>query len=178
MKTTKMSQLALVMGAVVMASGAMADTDTANLTVGAGVVNACSIGAGTLEFGESLSAVVSAGSGRLGAQPNINQSSSAISYVCTNGASATITANMGEHAFGAVRKMMSGRDLLTYELYTNSGRSVALGSEAGETGSIPVTANGTVQTTTIYGQILGADLARAKKGYYADTVALSINYTP
>jgi spore coat protein U-like protein len=175
---TKMSKLALAIGALVMAGGAMAATDTANLAVTATVVNNCAIGPGTLAFGSTLSRAVNSGLGTAGTTANVNADSGAtVSIICTNGASATITGGLGLNAAaGTVRKMISGTDLLAYQLYTTAARTIALDTT---TGSIPYTGTGSATTTTaIYGQILAADLNAAKKGSYSDTVALTLTYTP
>lgn len=172
---TKFSKLALAIGALVMAGGAMAATDTANLGVGATVENACAIGAGTLGFG-TLALEVNAGLGTVTAANHNADSGATISIVCTNGASAAITAGLGANAAGSVRKMISGSDLLAYELYTDSGRGTVLDAT---TGSIAYTGTGAATTDkAVYGRITGAQLAAAKKGSYADTVAMTITYTP
>ena len=170
---TKMNKLALAIAAMVMAGSAMAATDTANLAVSATVENACAIGAGTLAFG-TLTLGVNTGAGTV-TPVNKDVDSSAISLACTLDASATITAGVGANSAGAVRNMISGSDLLAYELFTTAGRTVVLNGA----NSIPYTGTGAATTTTvIYGRITGAQLAAAKKGVYADTVAMVVNYTP
>ena len=173
---TKMSKLAVALGAMAVTGTSMAATDTANLAVGATVVNACAIGAGTLAFGGSLSLAVTAGAGTAGTTADVDaDSGTSISIICTNGASAAITGDLGLNAVGSVRKMISGSDLLTYELYTNAGRGTVFNA----TNSIPYTGTGSATTATaVYGRILGTNLAAAKKGTYADTVAMTITYTP
>lgn len=173
---TKMSKLVVALGAVAVTGTSMAATDTANLAVSATVVNACAIGAGTLAFG-SLSLAVTAGAGTAGTTADVDaDSGTSISIICTNGASAAITGDLGLNAVGSVRKMISGSDLLTYELYTSNGRTTVLDTT---TGSIAYTGTGSATTATaVYGRILGTNLAAAKKGTYADTVAMTITYTP
>lgn len=172
---TKMSQLALAISAIAISGASMAATDTANLTVGASVVNACAIGPGTLAFG-SLSLAVNA-NGTAGSTVDVDaDSGTSISIICTSGASAAITAGLGANAAVSVRNMISGADLLPYELYTDAGRLTVLDTT---TGSIPYTGTGAATTTTaVFGRILGTDIAAAKKGTYADTVAMTITYTP
>ena len=66
--------------------------------------------------------------------------------------------------------------MLAYELYTSAARTTVLDAEMG---SIPYLGTGATTTTeAIYGRITGAQLAAAKKGSYADTVAMTITYTP
>lgn len=167
----KLNKLVLAIGAMIVASGAMAATDSANLTVGASVSNACSIGAGALNFGD-LTLLVNGGLGTTGTAAGT--ASQTVPVVCTNGASAAVTAGLGLNAAVAVRKMISGSDLLTYELYTTADRDTILNSS----NSISYTGTGSAQTVTIYGKVTAADMISAKKGTYADTVALTITYTP
>ncbi len=171
----KIARFAVAIGTLVLAGGAMAATDTANLTVGATVENACAISAGSLSFG-TLALEVNAGLGTVTAANHDADSGASISVVCTNGASAAITGGLGANAAGSVRKMISGSDLLSYELYTDSGRGTVLDTT---TGSIAYTGTGAATTNkAVYGRITGAQLAAAKKGTYSDTVALTITYTP
>ena len=170
-----MTKKIIAAGAMLLGGGVWAATDTANLAVSATVVNVCAIGPGTLAFG-SLGLGVSAGSGVLNPANRDADSGSSISIVCTNGASATITAGSGSNAgVGSVRNMISGADYLAYELYTDAGRLTVLNA----TNSISYTGTGAATTSqAIYGRITGAQLAAAKKGSYTDTVAMTITYTP
>ena len=171
---TQMKKIALAIGATLLATGVFAATDTANLAVSATVVNVCAIGPGTLAFG-TIELGVNAGAGTLNPTNRDADSGSTISIVCTNGASAAITAGLGANAVGSVRNMISGVDLLAYELYTNAGRSLVLNA----TNAISYTGTGLAVTTqTVYGRITGAQVAAAKKGSYADTVLMTVTYTP
>jgi spore coat protein U-like protein len=172
---TTMKKLAVAMAAMSLAGAAFADTDTASLTVSATVQNACAISAGTLDFG-TLTLGVNAGLGTVTAANHDADSGATISIVCTNGASAAITADLGLQPTGSVRKMISGSDLLAYELYTTAGRTTVLDAT---TGSIPYTGTGAATTDkAVYGRIAGAQLGAAKAGSYSDTVAMLITYTP
>lgn len=172
---TNLKKLVLAMGAAMMAGGAWAATDSADLAVGATVENACAISAGTLAFG-TLALEVNAGLGTKTAANHDASSGTTISIACTNGASAAITAGLGANAVGLVRNMISGSDLLAYELYTDSGRGTVLDAT---TGSISYTGTGAATTNkAVYGRITGTQLAAAKTGIYADTVAMTITYTP
>ena len=154
---SKMTKLMMAIGALTLAGGAMAASSDSNLVMSAVVVNACSIGPGTMAFGPGLSFVTSGGTS--GTQANVDVPSSLISYVCTNGASASITGGLGLNPDVTARRMTNGAQFLTYELYTTDIRNVKLGQSAGQTGSIPATADGTPKTATIHGRILGADLS-------------------
>ena len=172
---TKMTKLALALGALVMTGGVWAATDTANLAVSATVETICAIGPGTLSF-NTLKLEVNAGAGTVTPVNHDANSGTSISIACTIGSTAAITAGLGLNAsVGSVRNMLSGTDLLAYELYTDSGYGTVLDST---TGAISYTGTGAATNKTIYGRITGAQLAAAKKGSYADTVAMTITYTP
>ena len=183
----KLNQLTIALASMTMSGFCFADADTSNLTVSASVANVCAIGSGTLNFG-SLSLGVTANSGAGAAtftnvrkSANLTGSTSAadtsttVPVICTNDASASVTGALGSNAVGSVRKMVSGSNLLTYELYADAARTTVLDAS---TGSIAYTGTGTAETVTIYGRVAASDIALAKKGNYADTVALTITYTP
>lgn len=178
MKFTKTTRLALAIGAIAFSNASMAATDTSTLTVNATVENNCAIGNGTLGFGTRTLAVDKA-AGTAGTIAAIDADTVAtISIICTNGASANITADVGANAGdGTVRKMKDATsgNVLSYELYTNSSRSTVLNAD----NSIAYTGTGAATTaTSIFGRIAGADLQAATKGTYTDSVGLTITYTP
>ena len=171
----KMNKLAVAIAAMAMMGAALAAADTASLAVSATVENACAISAGTLAFG-TLTLGVNPGMGTVTPANKDADSGATISIVCTNGATAAITAGLGVQPSGTVRRMISGSDYLAYELYTDAGRGTVLDST---TGAIAYTGTGATTTDkAVYGRITGAQLAAAKKGSYADTVAMTITYTP
>ena len=70
--------------------------------------------------------------------------------------------------------MLGGTDLLTYELYTDSGRSTVWGSGAGAGQTIATAPNKNPRTFTVYGRVpAGQDVGAAS---YADTVVATINF--
>lgn len=183
----KLNQLSVALATLTMAGVCFADADSANLTVSASVANVCAIGSGTLNFG-TLSLGIAASTGASSAAfANIRKStgptsstnsadtSTTVPVICTNDASASVTGALGSNAVGYTRKMASGSNLLTYELYADAARTTVLDTSAG---SIAYTGTGSAETVTIYGRVAAADIAAAKKGSYTDTVALTITYTP
>lgn len=173
---TKMTKLAMAIGAMAMAGAAMAATDSSTLAVSATVLNNCAISNGTIAF-SAMQLAANKGVGTIGTTAAATANSgSTISVICTNGASAAITGGLGTNGSGAVRKMIggSGTDLLTYELYSDSLQTTVFNM------ANPITYAGTGLATSvvIYGGIAGADIALAKAGAYADSVPLTITYTP
>lgn len=177
--TANMSKLALAIGAMAMAGGAWAATETGNLTVGATVQNACAIGPGALSFGTNLKLAVAA-SGTIGTTSDVDANSGAtISIICTNGAAAAITGDAGQNNASGRRMVGSSGagngEYLAYALYTDSPGGIPLDDT---TGAIAYNGTGSATTSTmVYGRILGSALAAAKAGVYGDTVVLTITYS-
>ena len=146
---------------------AFAATATGTLTVTATVANTCIIGDATLDFG-SYEPVVSHASANL-------DGSTKVSITCTKGASAKIYSTTAI-ADRKITNQTAGTDALSYTLYTDSGRSTALGIDD-TTGTIDVTnATGQAQGIDLYGRIVGGQNVSA--GNYSGTANLTISYTP
>ncbi|SEI88474.1 Csu type fimbrial protein [Frateuria terrea] len=151
---------------------AYAATATSDLPVSASVTATCTIDAsGGLAFG-AYDPVVTNASTDLTGQGTIDTT-------CTNGASVTVTLGQGANAdtgssdAAPVRRMLSGAsDYLSYQLYSDSGRSTVWGNTAG-TGA-PVTGTGTVVSTTVYGLITAGQ--NVPSGSYSDTVVATVTF--
>ena len=171
-----MKKLVLTVCAVGLAGGACAATDTSSLAVSATVQKVCAIGSGALSFA-TLQLGVNPGAGTVTGVNHDFDTGSSISVVCTNGATAAVTAGLGSNPASttAGRQMKSGSDMLSYELYTTTGRTTVLDASAG---AITYTGTGATSAVTVYGRVSAAQLALAKKGSYSDTVAMTVTYTP
>lgn len=175
--SAKLNKIAMAIGAVVLATSAWADSDSANLAVAATVLNNCAISTGALSFGNDLSIALDKGHGALSSTPDVDMSTgSTISLVCTKDATATLMANNGANAtLAGERRMRVGESYLAYQLYTSNLYDVVMDATHG----ISYTGTGSATTDiAIYGRILGSDLAAARAGAYTDTIRLDIVYTP
>jgi spore coat protein U-like protein len=154
---------ALVLGAT---APALAQTATANLSVTATVTKNCSITTTPVAFGSYDPIVANAASPLDG--------TGSVVVTCTKGAGTRIDLGLGSNATGSTRRMLGGTDLLTYELYTDTGRSTVWGSGAGAGQSIPAAPNKNPRTFTVYGRVAaGQDVGAAS---YSDTVVATINF--
>jgi spore coat protein U-like protein len=154
---------ALVLGAT---APALAQTATANLSVTATVTKNCSITTTPVAFGSYDPIVANAASPLDG--------TGTVVVTCTKGAGTRIDLGLGSNATGSTRRMLGGTDLLTYELYTDTGRSTVWGSGAGAGQSIPAAPNKNPRTFTVYGRVAaGQDVGAAS---YSDTVVATINF--
>lgn len=158
--STKMNKLALAIGVLIMSGTAAAATATQNLTASADIAASCAFGtAATLPFG-SLTV------GDLANGKNETTAAS-VKVTCTN-------TGVAAKLYGAAtRQMVNGVNTLNYEVYTDAGRTTALGTTA--LGGASVTANGTEQTITLYGKTAAGQGTKAS-GSYSQALALTVEF--
>jgi spore coat protein U-like protein len=152
-KTALASALALALG---LSSFAMADSDTFNVT--ATVDGVCSLTAGNdLAFGDYNPVTALAVTG-----------TTTVAVTCSNGLTGTEVglAYTGNMAFEA--------NNLTYGLFQDSGHTTSWGNTV-EIDRQAVTADGTQQTMTVYGQI-DANQTTAPIGNYSETVTATVYF--
>ena len=162
------ARVALIFGglALGLAAPALAQTATTNLSVTALVAKNCSITTTAVAFGSYDPIVANAAAPLDG--------SGSVVVTCTKGSGTRIDLGLGGHATGSVRKMLGGTDLLTYELYSDTGRTTVWGSGAGAGQTIVTAPNKNPRTFTVYGRVpAGQDVGAAS---YADTVVATINF--
>ena len=155
----------LVAGIALLSLSAFATDVSANLSVSANVVNACTVSAGSLDFGDydplSGSDVDDSGS---------------FDVRCTNGGQATIKLGEGAHPSAGsapaapLRNMDNSGNALSYQLYTDSGRTTVWENATG----VSYTGDGTTDTQTVYGRIVAGQNAVA--GSFSDTVVITVTY--
>ncbi len=149
-----------------MAPSATAATATANLTVSATVTKNCTVSTSALAFG-SYDPVVANASANL-------DGTGGVTVACTRGATASIALGAGSNASGATRRMADGAgNFLTYELYSDSGRSSVWNTAAGSL-SLTAAPSRAARDYTVYGRISGNQDVPA--GTYGDTVVATVNF--
>lgn len=163
-----------LLGAVcvsMVAGGAFAATSTTTFEVTATVADSCSVTATSLAFG-SITPVDNA---------NIDATST-VSVTCSNGTAYEIRLDDGVHSSDltvATRRMsdgglLSAEDFLSYQLYSDAGRSVIWG-ETTLVNVVTATGNGSLQGNTVYGRIpLGQQ--SAPTGLYSDTINVTVSF--
>jgi spore coat protein U-like protein len=106
-------------------------------------------------------------------------STGTLSVTCTTGTVAEIDLSTGANggvAVGTTRAMKSGANLLNYELYSDSSRSVVWGVGAGTGGVTELAApSATAVNYIVYGQVPGGQNIPAATDY-ADSVAVTVNF--
>ena len=142
-----------------------AGTATANLSVTATVITNCTISTATLAFG-NYDPVITHASASL-------DGTGTVTIACTKGSTTPIDLGLGNNASGSTRRMASGSNYLTYELYQDSGRTTVWGT--GAAGLTPAAAPSKVaRDFTVYGRIPGAQDLPA--GSYSDSVNATVNF--
>jgi len=153
--------------AALAATPATAATTTSSLEVSATVSASCSVSTTAVGFGDV--AVLSGAN---------DDATGGLSVTCTNGTAWSASANAGSGTGATLtdRKMTSGTNLLSYDLYTDSGRTIIWGDGAdATTGKISGTGTGSAQANTIYGRVPSGQNTAAV-GSYADTVTVTVTY--
>jgi spore coat protein U-like protein len=102
-------------------------------------------------------------------------STSTIGVQCTNGEGYTISLDGGSGSSGTTttRTMENGSEYVNYTLWQNSAHTQNWGNTGSEI-MTSLTGNGSVQSYTVYGQILAQSTPTA--GSYSDTVTVTVTY--
>jgi spore coat protein U-like protein len=157
--------------AISAASSADAVTATSNLSVTASVTANCTIATAPVAFGAYDPVSVNATAALNG--------TGTVSVTCTSGATTTVTLGQGSNAatgstaaVPARRLKDGGTDLLTYSLYSDTGRTIVWGDTAGT--GVPHTGTGTLTAITVYGAVNPGQNVPA--GSYSDTVVATITF--
>jgi spore coat protein U-like protein len=103
------------------------------------------------------------------------QATTLLRATCTPGSSYNVGLNEGASPGATVnqRKMVSGAQVLNYQLYSDSARSKIWGNTTG-TDTVTGTGTGLAQDHTVFGSVPTAQVVPA--GDYADTITVRIYY--
>jgi spore coat protein U-like protein len=149
------------------AGAAQADSKNASFTVSATVAKACAIGAANMNMGTW------SGTGDLTGSSNIT-------VKCSTGTGYAVNLDTGASSTYASRKLVNGTDLLSYNLYRDSGRTEIWGDGSPGTSNIDGTGTGMADAQNraipVYAKILEADLLAAKPGTYSNTITATVTY--
>lgn len=174
--TTKTTKLALAMGAMVATCGAWAANDNATFGVSATVASECVVGnTSNMAFGTLAMLNVTTA----GLSTDKNNATASFDATCTNG-TLLPTLQFASAQGGTAFKMKnaSSADLITYTLYegsSDSGTAIAYDTAAAFTGFV---ADGAVKNLQVTGKIVAADKNAKPIGAYADTVTITVGFTP
>jgi spore coat protein U-like protein len=165
-------QYGLTSGGKACSSDNSPDTSQFSFTVSATLTTACSVSAGTLNFGSTLASIASA-----------IDSTASLTAQCTNTTPYSIGLGNGVNANGSQRRMQLGATghYINYNLYTDSGYSHAWSTTTSTTsctgGSNTCdlgTGTGTNQNYTVYGQVPAQFVPVT--GTFSDTVVVTATF--
>jgi len=140
--------------------------ETATLTVGANVLQNCSVTVTDLHFGEYDPLLANAG-----APLDIEAT---LSTVCTPDTWLLVEMDDGQNPLGNVRRMYGGTEFLDYSVFKDSGRTQRWG-RANE-GMLLQTPPGQIAPVfrTIYGRVPGGQNIR--DGVYSDAIQVTLHF--
>lgn len=160
MKILTISAATLVVGLA--GQPALAETQTTNIAASATVSTVCTMEATPLAFGEVALTGPTAGTATI----NVN---------CTGGGAYTVGLGSGLNSVAAQRNLVSGANVLAYDMFKEAGHT----TRWGDTGAELVSGTGSAaqQTLTVYGQIAeGQTLVSGNGTPYTDTVLVTLTY--
>jgi spore coat protein U-like protein len=146
---------------------AAAATATANLGVSATVTNNCTISTAPLAFGSYDPVVTHAATNLDG--------TGTVTVACTKGVAPTVGLGLGSNASGSTRRMTDGSsNYLTYEMYSDAGRTTVWTDSGGGLYAPGAAASKTARNFTVYGRVPSNQDVAA--GSYSDTVVATVNF--
>ena len=156
---------AVALAAAMLPTAAHGDSATSTIHVSAEVTAACVISTGPVAFGvyDPLAGVPHDANGN-------------ITVTCSGGTAWQAAAGMGVSAAATLlsRKMLSGANMLAYNLFTDTERSVVWGDGTGASQILSSNGNGAMQVIPIYGRIPAGQLVPT--GDYSDTILVTLAY--
>ncbi len=109
--------------------------------------------------------------GNVGALTSNRDQTSTIELKCPTGTAWRVGLDNGTNASGSTRRMASGSNRISYELYRNNARSQRWGNTNGS--DVSGTGNNAVQALTVYGRV---PAQASPAGSYVDTVTVTLTY--
>lgn len=148
-----------------------AGTDTSNLSATASVAANCTISTSPVAFGAYDPIVTNSATALDG--------TGTVTVTCTSGSTGTVTLGQGANVdtgssdTAPLRRMLANTsDHLSYNLYSDSGRTTVWGN-TGVTG-VARTGTGTSDAVTVYGSVTAGQNVPA--GNYSDTVVATVTF--
>jgi len=154
------------------AAFAHAETNTGNLDVSATIETGCSVSASAMAFG-----VVVPGTDK--------DTEAVVSVLCTSGTPYTLDVGDGLDQISTGgstdnlyrRQMGSAANRLPYLLYQEVGRVTEIAASVANTNFVTTTlGDGSTQTYTLYGRVVGAEASASPPGSYSDTVIITVAF--
>jgi spore coat protein U-like protein len=151
---------------------AHAETNTGNLEVSATIETACSVSASPMAFG-----LVVPGTDK--------ETEAVVSVLCTSGTTYTLDLGDGLNTISTGgssgnlyrRQMASAANRLPYMFFQEPTRVTEIAASVANTNFITSTvADGSAQTFTVYGRVVGTESSASPPGSYLDTVIITVAF--
>ena len=163
----RIAALGVIVGMTLVPLAVSAANQTASLTVSATVTNNCTISTAALTFAPYDPVVANAS--------NNLDGTGRVTVACTKGAAPTIGLGSGGSSSGSARRLADGAgNYLSYDLYQDSGRSVAWANAGVGLVTTGAATSKAARDFTVYGRIAGNQAVPA--GSYTDTVVATVNF--
>ena len=143
-----------------------AGTATASFQVVTNVAPECSVSATPLNFGTFSNLAVPV------------DATSTVTIHCVSGTAwfAGFDVGTGSGATESARKLTSGGHVLSYSIFKDAARSVALGAlESGRAGVLGGTGTGAPEVLTLYGRVFTSPTL-PPPGTYTDTITVTVQF--
>jgi len=148
---------ALLAAALLLPTAAMAAQTTNDLNVSITITASCTVNAATVAFGTHDGDIV-----------NYLYNTVDLTVNCTPGTTYTLGFNPGSNHDGFTRRMENGGDYVKYDLYKDSGHTLALDTATN------VFTHVDTPPLTVYGRVEGSQTPPV--GTYTDTVVMTLTY--
>jgi spore coat protein U-like protein len=154
------------------AAVAHAETNTGNLGVSATIETGCSVSASAMAFG-----VVVPGTDK--------DTEAVVSVLCTSGTTYTLDLGDGLYQISTGgssgnlyrRHMASAANRLPYMFFQEPTRVTEIAASVANTNFITSTVgDGSTQTFTVYGRVVGTESSSSPPGSYSDTVIITVAF--
>jgi spore coat protein U-like protein len=154
------------------AAVAHAETNTGNLGVSATIETGCSVSASAMAFG-----VVVPGTDK--------DTEAVVSVLCTSGTTYTLDLGDGLYQISTGgssgnlyrRQMASAANRLPYMFFQEPTRVTEIAASVANTNFITSTVgDGSTQTFTVYGRVVGTESSSSPPGSYSDTVIITVAF--
>lgn len=151
---------------------AHAETSTGHLDISATIHTSCSVSASAMAFG-----VVVPGTDR--------DTEAVVSVLCTSGTAYTLDVGDGLYQISTGgstdnlyrRQMGSAAERLPYVLYQEAGRITEIAASVTNNNFVTTTlGNGSTQSYTLYGRVVGTESSTTPPGSYSDTVIITVEF--
>jgi spore coat protein U-like protein len=165
MRKLSVCVFAVVLGSLLSADSAAAQTATTTFEVSIVIENSCTVAVNNLSFGSVTDLTPAIAATTTGSVTCTATAPVAVSFDAGDGGSSTL----------ATRQMASGGNTINYNLYRNGAHTEILGDGTSGTFTIGLTSTGGADAFTVYGQTVAAQSAKPV-ATYTTTITATVTF--